>query len=411
MNCTARQGYRQHYTLLQRELGQWAGGLELALTPMHQRIVHTLDWLNLEGLIGYAGKRAGPPERSRLALAQAFVAKAILGFEKTTQLRSRLAVDTVLVRLLGFESHRRLPSEATFSRAFAEFAQMGLPAKAHEALIRQHLGGQLIGHIARDSTAIHARERAQYSEQQTAALNEAKAAKVAKAAGKASATPDSAPKRRGRPSAGSVTGGKAAKADKADKAKARSRIPVQLLQTPAQALADLPQLCNKGKKRNAQGHFNTWVGYKLHLDVACCGVPITAALTSASVYDNQVSVPLARLSAQRVTSLYTLMDAAYDSEPLRQLERELGHVPIVAINSRGRSHPPTLDEAEKKRFGERTVVERINSRLKDSFGCASMWVKGPTKVLCHTTFAVLAVSVDALMRLMLHDNPRPAAPH
>ena len=45
---------------------------------------------------------------------------------------------------------------------------------------------------------------------------------------------------------------------------------------------------------------------KLHLDVACCGVPITAVLTSASVYDNQVSVPLARLSAQRVTSLHTL---------------------------------------------------------------------------------------------------------
>ena len=93
------------------------------------------------------------------------------------------------------------------------------------------------------------------------------------------------------------------------------------------------------------------MGYKLHLDVACCGVPITAVLTSASVYDNQVSVPLARLSAQRVTSLYTLMDAAYDSEPLRQLERELGHVPIVAINSRGRENPPTLDAAEKKRIG------------------------------------------------------------
>lgn len=146
------------------------------------------------------------------------------------------------------------------------------------------------------------------------------------------------------------------------------------------------------------------MGHKLHLDVACCGVPVTAALTSASVYDNQVSVPLARLSAQRVTSLYTLMDAVYDSEPLRQLERELGHVPIVAINSRGRELPPTLDEAEKKRFGERTVVERINSRLKDSFGCGSMWVKGHAKVLCHTSFAVLAVSVDALMRLMLYQE-------
>jgi hypothetical protein len=262
-----------------------------------------------------------------------------------------------------------------------------LPAKAHEALIRQHLGASVIGHIARDATAICARERAQYSAAETMAFNAAKAAKAYKA--------PKAAKRRGRPAAGSA---------KLDKAAPRSRIPAQLLQTAQEALADLPQLCNKGKKRNAQGHLNTWVGYKLHLDVACCGVPISAALTSASVYDNQVSVPLARLSAQRVTSLYTLMDAAYDSEPLRQFERDLGHVPIVAINSRGRENPPTLDAAEKKRFGERTVVERINSRLKDSFGCASMWVKGHAKVLCHTTFAVLAVSVDALMRLMLHQG-------
>ena len=163
MNCTARHGYRQHQLLLQRELGQWALSLELTLTPVHQRIVQTLDWLNMDHLMGYAGKRAGRPERSRVALAHAFVAKAVLGFEQTAQLRSRLAVDTVLRRLLGFESNRPLPSEATFSRAFAEFARTGLAAKAHEALIRQHLGATVIGHIARDSTAIHARERAQYS--------------------------------------------------------------------------------------------------------------------------------------------------------------------------------------------------------------------------------------------------------
>jgi Transposase DDE domain len=382
MNCTARQGYRQHHTLLQRELGQWAAGLELTLTPVHERIIHTLDWLEMDAFVGYSGCRVGAPEHSRLALAQAFVAKAVLGFEQTSQLHSRLRVDRVLRTVLGFKSHRPLPSQATFSRAFAQFAKTGLPARVHEALVRKHLGAHLIGHIARDATAIPARERAQYSAAQTAALKQAKASQE--------------PKRRGPKPAG------------APPAAPRSRIPAQLLQTPQQALEQLPLLCNKGKKLNAQGHFNTWVGYKLHLDVACCGVPISAALTSASVYDNQVSVPLARLSAQRVTSLYTLMDAAYDSEPLRQLERELGHVPIVAINARGRENPPTLDAAQKKRFGERTVVERINARLKDGFGCGCMWVKGHAKVLCHTTFAVLAVSADALMRLMLYERTRDA---
>ena len=144
-------------------MGQWAAGLELGLTPLHQRIVHTLDWLDIDSLLGYAGARVGAPERSRFALAQAFACKAVLGFEQTAQLRSRLAVDGVLRRLLGFESNRRLPSEATFSREFAEFARIGLAARAHEALIRKHLGESVIGHIARDSTAIPARERAQYS--------------------------------------------------------------------------------------------------------------------------------------------------------------------------------------------------------------------------------------------------------
>ena len=77
-------------------------------------------------------------------------------------------------------------------------------------------------------------------------------------------------------------------------------------------------------------------------------------------------------------------------------------MPIIALNSCGRDIPPTLDAAQKKRFDERTVVERINSRLKNSFGCGSMWIKGHAKVLCHTTFAVLAVNVSALMRLMLY---------
>lgn len=168
---------------------------------------------------------------------------------ETAQPRSRLAVDTVLRRLLGFESNRPLPSEATFSRAFAEFARTGLAAKAHEALIRQHLGTTVIGpHCPGLYGHPCPGARAEYSAAKTAALNASKAAKA-----------DEAPKWRGRPPAGS---------SKTD----------------------------KGKKRNAQGNFNTWVGYKLHLDVACCGVPITAALSSASVYDNQVSVPLARLS-------------------------------------------------------------------------------------------------------------------
>lgn len=51
-------------------------------------------------------------------------------------------------------------------------------------------------------------------------------------------------------------------------------------------LADLPQRCDIGSKRNSQGFTSSWVGYKLHLDVADGMIPISAVLTSASVHDS-----------------------------------------------------------------------------------------------------------------------------
>ena len=52
-----------------------------------------------------------------------------------------------------------MPSEATFSRAFAEFAAARLGPRLLEAVVVAHHGDHLVGHVARDSTAIEARER------------------------------------------------------------------------------------------------------------------------------------------------------------------------------------------------------------------------------------------------------------
>ena len=59
----------------------------------------------------------------------------------------RLTIDRALRRICGFSSFKPLPSEATFSRAFAEFAKARLAERVHEALIKKHLGEQLIGHL------------------------------------------------------------------------------------------------------------------------------------------------------------------------------------------------------------------------------------------------------------------------
>ena len=74
----------------------------------------------------------------------------------TRDLIERLEVDSKLWRLCGWSSLRAVPSEATFSRAFAEFALSSLPGRLHEALIKRIPGDHLVGHISRDATAIEA---------------------------------------------------------------------------------------------------------------------------------------------------------------------------------------------------------------------------------------------------------------
>ncbi len=61
-------------------------------------------------------------------------------------------------------------------------------------------------------------------------------------------------------------------------------------------LAELDTACATGTKKNAQGYKISWKGYKLHLDTACCGIPISAVLTGANVHDSRVALPLTRIS-------------------------------------------------------------------------------------------------------------------
>jgi hypothetical protein len=91
------------------------------------------------------------------------------------------------------------------------------------------------------------------------------------------------------------------------------------------------------------------VGYKLHLDVAAGQIPISCILTSASLHDSQAAIPLAELSARRVTTLYDLMDSAYDAEPLRERSRGLGHAPIIDVNPRRDTARKAELQAEEKR--------------------------------------------------------------
>jgi hypothetical protein len=163
-------------------------------------------------------------------------------------------------------------------------------------------------------------------------------------------------------------------------------------------LKEIPTACDRGTKCNAQGYKNSWSGYKLHLDTADCGVPIAALLSSASMHDSLAAIPLSLISAERVTNLYDLMDAAYCSSELRDHSRSLGHVPLIDHNPR-RGTKIEFSPAEAIRYNERTAAERSNARLKDEFGGKTLRVRGDTKVMAHLMFGILALSADQLMRL------------
>ena len=58
-------------------------------------------------------------------------------------------------------------------------------------------------------------------------------------------------------------------------------------QTQPEMRTDLPTYCTVGTKRNAKGHTESWIGYKLHIDTADGDIPVTCLLTSASLHDSQ----------------------------------------------------------------------------------------------------------------------------
>jgi hypothetical protein len=169
----------------------------------------------------------------------------------------------------------------------------------------------------------------------------------------------------------------------------------------------------RGQQEKQQRAQETWVGYKLHLDVADGQIPISCILTSASLHDSQTAIPRARLSAQRVTNLYDLMDSAYDAQAIHEHRRGLGHIPIIDVHPRRDQAQKAELQAEEKRrkllnysfaeqvrYRERATVERVNARLKDEFGGRMVRVRGNAKVMCHLMFGIVALAADQILRLI-----------
>lgn len=347
---------RQLFPMLASELGALS-----ALDHQFCEVISLTDLGRFTRAYEWCGNGAPPCQRTWLA--HAFIAKHVYQFPTTRALLDALQSRPLLRQLCGWESAGELPSEPTFSRAFQQFSDDQLPQRIHEHMVKAHAGPKLVGHVSRDATAIEAPERP--------------AAKPAPAA-------PAAPRKRGRPRRGVVRPPVPPK-----------RLELQLARTLAENLADLPTGCDVGCKRNSNGHQESWIGYKLHLDTVDGDFPVSAVLTSASVHDSQVAIPLAQLSAQRVTSLYDLMDSAYDAPQIHAFSQSLGHVPIIDPNPR-RGEKIPLALAQARRFKERSAAERVNSLLKERYGGRWVRVRGAAKVMCHLMFGLVALTATAL---------------
>jgi hypothetical protein len=372
-----------YWLRIQGELLPWLdGAMDGPLNVHHQQFVSVLGLARIETFLpGWHGLVGRPPSE-RAALARSFIAKAVFNLPTTRLLIDMLSADKTLRRLCGWQRAGEVPGESTFSRAFAEFAASALPSRLHDALIEETHADRLVGHISRDSTAIEAREKPAKSDEPK---------------------PPAQPKRkRGRPCKGEVR-----------PIEPPRRIERQLGMTVPAMLKDLPRHCDVGTKRNAKGHQESWIGYKLHIDTADGEIPISCVLTAASVHDSQVAIPLATMTAAKVTNLYDLMDSAYDDAAIKQHSRTLNHVPIIDVNPRATAglKQELAQEAKRQRrvghrlaedirYGERSTAERVNGGLKDNHGGRTVRVRGPAKVMCHLMFGVLSFTALQLLRLV-----------
>jgi hypothetical protein len=389
------------------------------LTERLYDLIVLLEFLRVEEVLRRVDQHGsvGAPPADRAPLLRAFLAKSVLKIPTNTGLYDRLRVDGALRRLCGWEAppppprapqvgrsqtgavvratrrgkrrHAKhgVPSEATFSRAFAEFADAHVLDLVHAQRAQEYMGDDVWEHGAYDGTAISAFERP--------------APKPPK--------PKAAPKPRGRRKKGDPR--------PVPPPPPPTRVQQQRQQTDlAKILAELPTACDKGGKKNSKGDTEWWNGYKMHLVTVEGDIPVAAITTSASMHDSGAAIPLMRLAAQRgVRILYDLMDAAYDAEEIRAESAELGHVPIIDANIRSATlkaererlaglefsrldvERALVDPDRRRRFKARTAAERVNSRLKEDPGVRLVRLRGHAKVHALLMTGVLVVFAKALL--------------
>lgn len=355
---------------LERDLGE--------LSSDHKKLISILELVRIEEFIPCTRFNDGRPPKDRSAIARAFIAKIVFKFTYTKQLVEYLKVDKQLRAICGLDVYRKVPSESKFSRAFKEFAKSSLPDKVHQVLIKGVYKDQIIGHVVKDSTPLEVREK-HVKKDNSVNRNTLKSRKRRKRL----------------------------------KSTELNRREKQLQETDLNTLIeDLPKLCDKGMKKSAQGYTTIWKGYKLHAAVDDHCIPLAVIVTSASLNDCEVAIPLASKSHIVATNFYDLMDAAYDHPEIKKHSAFLGHSSVIdkcpqnkaqkieKEAEKDRKKILNFKTAEDKRYKERFPKERFNALYKDYNGGRSIFYRGYEKVSCHVMFGILALAASTIIKII-----------
>ena len=343
------------------------------LTEKHKKLIAVLELIRIEDFIRNP-QWFGRPCKNRVVIARFFVAKCVYNFSYTNQLIDKLSTDVTLQRICGWGSEK-IPSESTFSRAFSEFAESKLAERVHEALISDLYKGEILGHISKDSTPILAREKVAKKEPRKS---------IRKSRMKSDRKPFHKLTRLEQQASGKLT--------------------------LEQMLQGLPAECDIGTKKRTGAM--SWKGYKLHLAVDDHCIPLAAIVTSASLHDSQVGIPLAEKTNRRVKNFYDLMDSAYYTPEIIEHSKSMGHVPIVDFCPRSADEKQKYERerrrrdilhwhpAEEKRYAERMSKERANALFKETCGGRSVRYRGIKKVSSQVMFNLITITAILFLKII-----------
>ena len=131
------------------------------LTKKQQEFLRIIELVRpsrfIDGILSWCG--LGRRLKSREKMLRAYFLKSVYDLPTNKVLIENLKGNSAWRQLCGWEYPSQVPSEATFSRAFGEFAKLNLLGKMHGTVIEENYDEKIVGHASMDSTAIVGREK------------------------------------------------------------------------------------------------------------------------------------------------------------------------------------------------------------------------------------------------------------